>query len=323
MHPRVTADYRTILWIVLATALAAAQYAFPSLAPYVWPISCYFALACGVIAHNHNHCPTFENAKANHFIANWISIFYGYPTFAWIPTHNMNHHKYVNRAGDATITWRHSNKHTLFIAATYFFVSSYWQSVPIRSFIVKAREKNGPLYRQIVFQYVFFATTHIALAYLAIALYGLRAGLFLYCMAFLLPAFSALWTIMLFNYEQHVHTDPWSDFNHSRNWDGRLLNFLLFNNGLHAAHHETPGTHWSKLRPVHEKLAPYIDPRLIHRSMWGYFFRQYVVAPFFPAFGTQQVGRAPSDPPDGRPSSLQTAEVDLGDAGTTVDMIRG
>ncbi|WP_425995451.1 fatty acid desaturase family protein, partial [Afipia sp. DC4300-2b1] len=264
---------------MLATALAAAQYAFRSLAPYVWPISCYFALACGVIAHNHNHYPTFENAKANHFFANWISIFYGYPTFAWIPTHNMNHHKYVNRAGDATITWRHSNKHTLFIAATYFFVSSYWQSVPIRSFIVKAREKNGPLYRQIVFQYVFFATTHIALAYLAIALYGLRAGLFLYCMAFLLPAFFALWTIMLFNYEQHVHTDPWSDFNHSRNWDGRLLNFLLFNNGLHAAHHETPGTHWSKLRPVHEKLAPYIDPRLIHRSMWGYFFRQYVVAP--------------------------------------------
>ena len=99
--------------------------------------------------------------------------------------------------------------------------------------------------------------------------------------------------------------------------------FLLFNNGLHAAHHETPGTHWSKLRPVHEKLAPYIDPRLIHPSMWGYFFRQYVVAPFFPEFGTQQVGRAPSDPPDGRPSSLQTAEVDLGDAGVTADMIRG
>ena len=104
MHPRVTADYRTILWVVLSTALAVAQYAFPSLSPYVWPISCYFALACGVIAHNHNHCPTFENAKANHFFANWISIFYGYPTFAWIPTHNMNHHKYVNRAGDATIT---------------------------------------------------------------------------------------------------------------------------------------------------------------------------------------------------------------------------
>jgi fatty acid desaturase len=212
---------------------------------------------------------------------------------------------------------------TLFIAATYFFVSSYWQSVPIRSFIAKAQEKNGPLYRRIVFQYVFFATTHIALACLAIALYGLKAGLFLYSMAFLLPAFFALWTIMLFNYEQHVHTDPWSDFNHSRNWDGRLLNFLLFNNGLHAAHHETPGTHWSKLRPVHEQLAPHIDPRLVHRSMWGYFFRQYVIALFFPAFGTQQMGRAPFDPPDGRPASLQTAEVDLGDAGVTADMIRG
>ncbi len=52
---------------------------------------------------------------------------------------------------------------------------------------------------------------------------------------------------MLFNYDQHVHTDPWSKHNHSRSWDGKLLNFLLFNNGYHLAHHENPATHWSKL----------------------------------------------------------------------------
>lgn len=312
-----------MLWVVLAPLLAAAQYAFPALTSYVWPISCYFALACGVIAHNHNHCPTFASRTANHIFSNWISVFYGYPTFAWIPTHNMNHHKYVNRAGDATITWRHSDKHNLLVAATYFFVSSYWQSVPIGSFIRKAKEKNPSLYRQIIFQYVFFITAHVGLAALAIVMYGVSAGLYLYAMTFLLPAVFALWTIMLFNYEQHVHTDPWSDYNHSRNWDGRLLNFFLFNNGLHTAHHEIPGMHWSKLRSAHDEIAPHIDPRLIHRSICVYFIRQYVMAPFLPAVGTQQVGRAPSDPPHGRRPDLEIAEVEAGDAGTNAQMVRG
>ncbi len=235
----------------------------------------------------------------------------------------MNHHKYVNRAGDATITWRHSNKHTVLIAATYFFVSSYWQSTPIQSYIRKARERNPSLYRRIIFQYVFFVVTHLVLLGLAVSMYGTRSGIYLYAMAFLLPAFFALWTIMLFNYEQHVHTDPWSEFNHSRNWDGKLLNFFLFNNGLHTAHHETPGVHWSNLRPLHDQLAPHIDSRLIHRSMWAYFFRQYIVASFFPAYGTQQVGRAPCDPPYGRPANLDPADVELGEAGDSAEMMHG
>lgn len=35
---------------------------------------------------------------------------------------------------------------------------------------------------------------------------------------------------MLFNYEQHVHADSYSEHNHSRSRNGRTVNFLLFNN---------------------------------------------------------------------------------------------
>jgi fatty acid desaturase len=112
-----------------------------------------------------------------------------------------------------------------------------------------------------------------------------------------IPAVFALWTIMLFNFEQHVHTDPWSEHDHSRSFTGILLNFLLFNNGLHAAHHEQPGLHWSKLPALHAQLAPRIHPSLQHRSMWLYFFRQYVLAAFIPSLGTTQLGRAPFDEP--------------------------
>lgn len=322
MLPRFSSDYRSILWVVLAAGLMAVEYRNPSLAPYLFWVNAYLALACGVMAHNHNHCPTFANKRMNGIFANTLSVFYGYPTFAWIPTHNLNHHKFVNRAGDATITWRYTNKHNALVAATYFFVSSYYQSDPIKTFIKKARESNPKLYRRILTQYAVWAGSHIALIALAIYLHGVKQGLILWGLVGLIPALFALWTIMLFNYVQHVHTDPWSKNNHSRSFDGRFLNFLLFNNGLHAAHHENPGVHWSKLRAVHEGLAPNIDPRLIHRSMWWFFFQQYVLALFIPRLGTVQVGRAPFDDPSGKQVEVVTDEVELGDAGTNAAMAR-
>ena len=218
--------------------VALLPYLRPELAVWLCPLSCYLALSAGVIAHNHNHTPTFRDRRFNGVFGNWLSIFYGYPTFAWVPTHNLNHHKFVNKEGDATITWRHTNKHNALVAATYFFVSSWYQSEPIRDYIQKAKEKNPELYRTIVGQYVFFGTTHLALFALAIALHGWRVGFLVWSLMFLLPALFALWTIMLFNYVQHVHTDPWSDHNHSRSFVAPSLNFLLFNNGLHSAHHE-------------------------------------------------------------------------------------
>jgi len=277
--------------------VALLPYLRPELAVWLCPLSCYLALSAGVIAHNHNHTPTFRDRRLNGVFGNWLSIFYGYPTFAWVPTHNLNHHKFVNKAGDATITWRHTNKHNAVVAATYFFVSSWYQSEPIRDYIQKAKEKNPELYRTIVGQYVFFGTTHLALFALAIALHGWRVGFLVWSLMFLIPAVFALWTIMLFNYIQHVHTDPWSDHNHSRSFVGPLLNFLLFNNGLHSAHHEMAGAHWSTLPDLHRKLAPLIDPRLNEPSFWLFCLKNYLLAPVFPSLGTKQLGRAPFDDP--------------------------
>src|SRR6188474_8431 len=194
MRPRFAADYRAMLWVALTIFVVAVQYARPELAKWLWWVSAYFALACGVIAHNHNHCPTFANKTMNQLFANWISIFYGYPTFAWIPTHNLNHHKYVNRHGDATITWRYTNKHNVWVASTYFFVSSYWQSDPIKFFIRKAKKENPPLYRRILLQYTIWGGAHLSLLGLSIALHGLKTGLYVYVMTLLIPAFFALWT---------------------------------------------------------------------------------------------------------------------------------
>jgi fatty acid desaturase len=315
---RYAADYRTLLWMfVLMPGLVAFQYARPEFLPYLCWMSFYFAISASTVAHNHLHSPTFKNKKLNELFAYWIAIFYGFPTFAWIPTHNLNHHKFVNKAGDATITWRFTNKHNYLVASTYFFVSSYYQSGPIKEFLARVKEKNPSQYRKYIGQYFVTYGAQLAMLGVAVSLHGPKTGLLVWALTMGLPAFVALWTVMTFNYDQHVHTDPWSKYNHSRSFVGKTLNFLLFNNGYHSAHHEKAGLHWSQLPALHAELAPHITPELNQRSLWWYWFKQYVLAAFFPSLGTKQIGRAPFETEESqRVEDLTTAEVGFGEAGT-------
>jgi len=313
---RYAADLRTLLWLlVFAPTLIAVQYVRPDWLPYLCWLTFYFAISAAVIAHNHQHSPTFKNKGLNEAFASWISLFYGYPTFGWIPTHNLNHHKYVNKPGDATITWRITNRHNYLVAASYFFVSAYYQSVPTAEFLNNARAKNPARYRGYMAQYVVVYGTHLIMALLAIYLHGIALGLKVYGLTLFLPAVVSLWTVHTFNYDQHAHTDPWSRWDHSRNFVGPVLNFLLFNNGYHTVHHENAGRHWSLNKAAHQEVAHNINPVLNQRSLPWYWFKQYVLAAFIPSLGTTQLGRAPFDT-GAEALDLRTAEVGFGESGT-------
>jgi fatty acid desaturase len=296
MLPRRREDYRTLIWVgVFAPLVIALQYRYPACGLWLLPLSCYLAIAAGVIAHNHMHRPVLSAKWANELFSCWISVLYGYPVFAWLPTHNLNHHKLVNRRGDATITWRYTNQHNVWVAGSYFFVSAWFQSAWIKDYIRVAKRDKPEVFRRIVLQYIVVVGAHAAAIAFAVRSYGLRRGLVVWAFAMGIPACSALWTIMLFNYCQHVHTDPWSAHDHSRNFEGRLLNFLLFGNGYHTVHHEQASLHWADARLAHFRLRPLIDPRLCELSMFAFFARQYLLAPFWPTLGTVQIGRAPFD----------------------------
>jgi fatty acid desaturase len=256
----------------------------------------------------------------NTFYAAWLSVFYGYPTFAWIPTHNLNHHKFINKAGDATITWRYSKKNTWTIASSYFFVSAYWQSGPLKEFIRKAKASNKSLYRQIIGQYTIVFGAQAALLALAIVLHGAGRGIFVWLSSFGASAAMGLWGMIFINYIQHVHTDPWSKHNHSRNFVSSFGNFLVFNNGFHTAHHEAAGLHWSKLPEAHAKIASEIDPVLCQQSIFWFCIKSYLLGIFSDKYRTHQVGRAPYDPPDGSALNLKTAEVAAAEAGVNASM---
>lgn len=311
MLPRNSADYRSLLWAAMMPVVVIAQLANPKLVPFLSPVAFYFAMAAGTMAHNHNHCPVFKSKRMNSIYATYISLFYGYPSFAWVPTHNLNHHKHVNREGDATITWRHTNRNTWWIAVSYFFISAYYQSTPIKQYLRKAKESNPTLYRFIITQYVAWATA--LLGSLAVSIYLYRwPGVVIWMLAYGLPCLFGTWSMMWFNYMQHVHCDPWSKYNHSRNITGRIFNFLVFNNGLHTVHHANAGAHWSTAYVEHAKIADKIHPDLNQPSFLWWLIRGYVIPGFLSSLETKQIGRAPFDPPEGSARSKTAARAGSG-----------
>jgi len=292
MKPRFASDYRTLLWaFLLFPAVIFAPYAHPCLLVGTLPFALYVGFCAGVFAHNHNHCPTFRSRTANDFFAGWVSTFYGHPIFAWIPTHNLNHHKFVSRVGDATITWRYSKKNTWLVASTYFFVSAYGQRGLIDAFIRHARTSSPRLRHRISRQTFHFRVAHATLFGVAVLLHGWGLGAVVYAGGLGASMAGGLWGMMFINFIQHVHCDPRSDHEHSRNFVSKLGNFLVFNNGFHTAHHEHPGAHWSRLPELHAKISGKIHPDLCQSSVMGFCLRSYALGAVWPRFRTRQIGR--------------------------------
>jgi len=310
---RFAADRRCLFYtFVLFPGVGLAHYVEPRLVGWLLPLSLYMGYCAGIFSHNHNHCPTFVDRRANTWFGAWLSIFYGYPLFAWIPTHNLNHHKHVNRAGDATITWRYTKEHTFWTAATYFFVSAYFQSGPIKEYIQKAREQGGKVQRQIRTQAASVIVAHVSLLGLGIALWGVPTGILVYAFGFAIPALFALWSMMFTNYIQHVHCDPWSPDNHSRNFVSRWNNWFVFEAGYHSVHHEHAGTHWSKYPELHAARAHLIAPELNEQSIFSFCFKNYVLGVFTDKYRTKQVGRAAYDAPGGNLATDSVSAVEAG-----------
>jgi len=277
MALRFREDWRTLLWaFVLLPLVPLLAYARPALAPWLVPLALYASYCSGVLAHNQNHCPTFVGRGANTAYGAWLSVFYGFPLFAWVPTHNQNHHRYLNGDGDATRTTRRGTADNAWVAFTYPILSSRWQLPLILDYVKESRGKHPARLRRIGLETAAVVLGHAGLVLLAIALHGFRRGLFVYALSAGLPALLATYFMMLTNYLQHVGCEPSSPDDHSRNFVSPFWNWFVFENGLHTVHHEHPGVHWSRYRALHEARAGRISPRLNQNSLFGYVLNAYV-----------------------------------------------
>ena len=270
------ADIKTLFFLLLATAILFIQWNV-GFNYILFFAGIYLAVTVAVIAHNHNHVPIWKSDLLNDITDYWITLFYGFPAFAWTPTHNKNHHKFNNREGDYTITYRISERNNIFTLLSYPSVSSYFQQHPTMAYLRDLwANKRGKFFVAIC-QYLVLGI------FIGISLWLDWRKSLLYI---IIPQQFALFTVLVFNYIQHVHADEESEFNHSRNFVSKLTNFMMFNNGLHTVHHHRASTHWSKLPEAHAKMAHLIAPHLNEKTIWGYLFKAYIIAPFVKKYRT-------------------------------------
>jgi len=274
-----SADVKSLIYIFITTALFITQWMWLGVNPFMYTWYLFMAVTVAVMTHNHNHLPIWRSKTLNLFTDWWLTVFYGFPIFAWIPTHNKNHHRFNNSEGDDSITYRVSEKNNFLTLISYPTVSGYYQQKAIFGYLKDLKANNKEKFWICISQYVVLVLWIAA----ALLIDWEKALLFV-----IIPQQVSLFSVLIFNYVQHVHTNEESEWNHSRNYTG-FLNFLLFNNGYHTIHHHRAGLHWNKVPEAHKEIEKNIDPILLERSFWWYIIRSYFLSIFIPKFRTNSM----------------------------------
>lgn len=278
-------DIKSLIYIVITTSLflflwtqgkAMNKGLFTVL--YIWFL--FMSISVAVMAHNHNHLPMWKSKIMNILTDNWLTVFYGFPVFAWIPTHNANHHKFVNKEPDYTRTWRFTERNNLFTVLTYPSVSGFFQQSVVMNHFKETFSRNKNKFFLYGLQFVVLISWIVG----AFVIGGWEKAL----VYVVLPQQLSLFSVLLFNYVQHVHADEETKYNSSRNFTG-ILNFLLFNNGLHTIHHIHPTIHWSETPQEHAKIEHLIDDSLIESSFWYFLYKSYILGIFMPKYKTKSM----------------------------------
>ena len=282
---RFKSDIRSLVFMFITAASLVLLWQFGSeMSTPLW-ILCYtvqllMAVIVSTMVHNHQHLPIWTVNWLNTFTDSFLTVFYGFPVFAWIPTHNSNHHVHINKEPDYTKTYMYSEKNNLLTLLTYPSISGMNQQKAVGKYFLGLYKNNRRKFYAHLLQIIIL----IAWITIALAIDWKKAVVYV-----IIPQQLSLFTVLIFNYIQHIHADEESEFNHSRNMTGKVLNYLLLNNGLHTAHHITPGVHWSKLREKHDKIAHKIDPRLNEDNFAWYLFRVYILGLFSHSFQTENM----------------------------------
>ena len=76
------ADRRSLCYIAFTSVLFVGQWTL-GFHPVSYILGLTMAISVAVMAHNHNHVPMWKNNTLNTITDYWITLFYGFPAFAW------------------------------------------------------------------------------------------------------------------------------------------------------------------------------------------------------------------------------------------------
>jgi beta-carotene hydroxylase len=270
---RYKVDIRTLLTVAFYFVVAIAPwFLWDQLSPIqiiAWVIAnCIMSFLCAIIVHNSIHVPIFTRKWMNKVFQVILSFTYGHSTSAYVPGHNFSHHKYAQTSKDAIRTSKARFKINLLNQLFFFFIMSRDILAGEIRFARKMYHERPEWFRQYAFEMIIVMSCKVILLFIN----WKCALLFVF-----IPHQYAAWGIVGTNYFQHDGCDESHPFNHSRNFVGKGINWFLFNNGYHGAHHMKPNLHWSFLPSYHaEKVAPFIHPSLDQSSLAAYLFATHI-----------------------------------------------
>ncbi|MEJ7730724.1 MAG: fatty acid desaturase [Polyangiaceae bacterium] len=268
---RYRADLKTLLFVATYFGLVAVQWVYAPTALWLaiplLGVTCIFSFFGAVATHNTVHAPVFKQRWANRVFQVALTLTYGHPVSAYVPGHNLSHHKHtqskrdVMRTSKTRFRWNFLNG-LLFMPR----VGGDIFRADMRYFKAMYR-RNPPWFRQMIVE----ATIFLGSMGILLALDWKKFLLYV-----LIPHQYAAWGIITMNLLQHDGADEDTEWNHSRNFVGKFVNWWTYNNGYHTIHHIEPGLHWSLLPAEHQKrVAPFIHPNLDQPNLVRYLWRTF------------------------------------------------
>ena len=267
---------------------------------------CLLSFLCAVITHNAIHVPLFTNRKMNLLFQVALTLCYGHPVSAYVPGHNLSHHRYTQTRRDVMRTTKLRFRWNL-LNQLLFLPGVATSIIRADSAFARAMYKQRPRwFRQFCVEWAVFLAMNGAL----LAIDWQRFVLLVF-----IPHNYAAWGIVGMNFAQHDGCDPNHPYNHSRTFTGRLVNWITFNNGFHGIHHTHPNLHFSEARAAHDReVAPFIHPNLQQPNMLVWIWESF----FYPGVRLKYDGTPlvlPEEGPDEDWVSAAPDDAELGQIG--------
>lgn len=274
---RYRADLRTIGFMATYFGLVAVQWLVPQanifeggrwfIALPLLVLTCFFSFFGAVATHNTIHSPVFTSRPANRVFQVLLTLTYGHPVSAFVPGHNLSHHKHTQTAKDVMRTSKARFRWNLMNGLLFIVMVAPAIMKGETKYFAAMKERLPTWYRQYQIEKLVLWGLYLALAI---------ANWKFFLLFVFLPHKYAAWGIITMNLIQHDGCDENHRYNHSRNFVGGLVNWFTFNNGYHGIHHDHPGLHWSLCPAAHrEQIGPHIHPALEQKSLIAYIFRTY------------------------------------------------
>ncbi|MCX5662367.1 MAG: fatty acid desaturase [Planctomycetota bacterium] len=283
-------DWQSVLYMLAQPALVAWMwrdgFPFPGWCWPVYAVVLFLTIGVSAIHHNHAHVEMWRSRGLNRATDLWLSLLQGHPTFVFHATHNSYHHRYHHGPKDVARTYRFGGDTNHLLGYLLHPFQVLWVLLPLHTqWFLKLRRRRPGAFRYVLLQYFVVAALWIGLAIVDWRKFLLFV---------LLPQLHGLHWLLATNYLQHAHADGRSSINCARNFEG-WVNPLMFNIGLHTAHHLHGNAHWTELPALHARYRPRVDARLHAGGLAGYMLRTFVLGLVWPRCRSESLMKAAAE----------------------------